>query len=227
MAETKKTDISQCYGSLKIHISKLGTTTINGCGNDNCPWREPCISASRESLEAVDFQKRTVPLEDKISRIEYLFAATPASQRVDTVMEELGITEDQADALRGTVEILAMLYMRLPRIFDAAMRRIYKGENMSDIARLRGVTRQAVSKGGIADLAGIKDPLAFMPPELEGMELAVYDLCTVKKMTVRQAAEKLKISKTQVCRLGQKINSKLRKNGTRKNRKSKKNGKNL
>lgn len=227
MAETKKTDISQCYGSLKIHITKLGTTTINGCGNDNCPWREPCISASRESLEAIDFQKRTVPLEDKISRIDYLFSATPASQRVDTVMQELGITEDQADALRETVEILAMLYMRLPRIFDAAMRRIYKGQNMSDIARLRGVTRQAVSKGGIADLAGIKNPLAFMPPELEGMELAVYDLCHVKKLSIRQAAEKLKMSKTEVHRLGQQISSKLSKNGTTKNKETKKSAKYL
>lgn len=209
MAEKEKRDISQCYGSLKIHITKLGTT-INGCGNNNCPLREACISRSREETELRNFRLMTVPLEDKLSRVEYLFARTPdPEQAADKVLADLGVTDDKADELRDAVEILAALYIKLPRIFDAAMRRLYNNQSHADVARIKGITRQAVQKGGIAELAGVRNPLAYMPPDLEGMELAVYDLCSVKKMSIRKAAEKLKVSKDEIFRLRQKNKLKI------------------
>jgi transposase len=77
----------------------------------------------------------------------------------------------------------------------------------------------------MAELAGVRNPLAYMPPDLEGMEFAVYDLCCVRKMSIRKAAEKLKVSKDEIFRLRQKISSKISKSATTKNRKSKKNEK--
>ena len=212
-------DIINCYGTLVTHVSNNGRVIVKNCDNECCTFREACVSASREKLEEIEFQKQTVPLEDRISRIEYIFESTPVKSRVEAVLADMGVSEDQADVLRETIEILSLLYFRLPRIFDAAMRRIYKKENLSDIAKMRGVSRQAVSKGGLADLAGIKNPLAFLPPDLEGIELAVYDCLFVRKKTIRQAAVELKISNAAVFRLKQKISSKLNENGTRKRKK--------
>lgn len=220
-------DVTKCYGSLKV--SAAGRDDIvSGCKNVSCPLREACISRSREETELRNFRLMTVPLEDKLSRVEYLFSRTPdPEQAADKVLADLGVAEDKADELRDAVEILAALYIKLPRIFDAAMRRLFNNQTHADVARIKGITRQAVQKGGIAELAGVRNPLAYMPPDLEGMELAVYDLCSVKKMSIRKAAEKLKVSKDEIFRLRQKISSKLTKNATVKNRTVKKNGKNL
>lgn len=217
-------ELEKCYGKLSVSV-RAGNILVRGCTDIECPIREACISRSREEVELRNFRLMTVPLEDKLNKLDYLFSETPGSaeQKADRVLAKLGVSEAEGDILREAVEILAALYITKPRIFDAAMRRIFNGQNHSDVARIKGISRQAVQQGGIAELAGVKDPLAYLPPDLEGMELAVYDLCSVKKLSIRKAAEKLKTSKDAVFRLRQEISRKLSKNATEKKQKNKKN----
>ena len=227
MEKRKKTkNVSECYGTL--HLVKSSNGTFKGdCREFSCPWRAACVSRSREEMELREFRLMTVPLGEKLNKLEYILSSSGENAGAEWIMKEMGLSEKESEHLRDAVEILAMVYFQLPNIFHLAMRKIFHGETQADVARARKVSREIISRGGLADLAGIKNPLAFLPPDLDGIELAVYDYLFAKKKTIRQAAVELKMSNAAVFRLKQKISSKLNKNETRKRRKNKKNGKNL
>lgn len=215
--ENKKNtrNISECYG--KLHLVKSAKGTFKGdCRQFDCPWRSACFSRSREEMEMREFRLMTVPLEDKLNRLEDLLSSSGDGAGVDWLMSEMGFSEDESEKLREVIELLAMVYFQLPHIFHLSMRNIFHGDTQADIARAKGVSREIISRGGLADLAGIRNPLSHLPPELDGMEKLVYDACFLRKLSIRRAADELKISKDKVYRLRQKISSKMTKSATRK-----------
>jgi hypothetical protein len=224
--ENKKNtkNISECYGTL--HLVKSANGTFKGdCRNFSCPWRAACISRSREEMELREFRLMTVPLGEKLNKLEDILSSAGENAGAEWVMKEMGLSENESVHLRDAIEMLAMVYFQLPNIFHLAMRKIFHGETQADVARARKVSREIISRGGLADLAGLKNPLGHLPPELEGIEKLVYEECFIRKSSIRKTAEKLNLSKDKIYRVRQKISSKLTKSATTKNRKYKKNEK--
>ncbi len=224
--ESKKKDqnIAECYGTL--HLVKSTNGTFKGdCRNYSCAWRTACFSRSREELEMREFRLMTVPLGEKLNRLEDVLRNSGGNAGADWVMREMGLSESDSDHLREVIEMLAMVYFQMPNIFHLAMRKIFHGETQADIARAKKVSREIISRGGLADLAGLKNPLGHLPPELDGIEKLVYEECFIRKLSIRKAAEKLNFSKDKIYRVRQKISSKLTKSATIKKGKNKKNEK--
>lgn len=216
-SEKKPENVENCYGTLRLTKS-AGGVFRGDCHHNECPWRRACVSRSREEMELREFRLMTVPLEDKLNRLDDILSTSGPEASADWLMERLGLTEEESQQLRDVIEILAMVYFQLPNVFHFAMRKIFHGESQADIARAKKVSREIVSRKGLADLAGIKNPAIHLPPELEGMEKLVYDACFLRKLSIRKAAEELKMSKDKVYRVRQKISTKLTKSATSKSK---------
>lgn len=141
----------------------------------------------------------------------------------DTV--HLQIDKDDSEVMR-VINRIAFLYIEHRSLFDALIRKIYLGQNQSDISRERGISRQAVSKElrrGIINMMtkelGMKAPVAKREKllGLTGREFEVYKLLFVDGCTERSAALQLGIPKSTIHRMGQNLRKKLSKNGARKN----------
>lgn len=216
LQKKKKTkNVADCYGTL--HLVKSANGTFKGdCRNFSCLWRAACISRSREEMEMREFRLMTVPLGEKLNKLENILSSSGENAGAEWVMKEMGLSEHESFHLREAIEMLAMVYFQMPNIFHLAMRKIFHGETQADVARARKVSREIISRGGLADLAGLKDPLGHIPPELDGIEKLVYEECFIRKLSIRKAAEKLNLSKDKIYRVRQKITSKLTKSATTK-----------
>lgn len=139
-----------------------------------------------------------------------------------------------AEAMHFAAEALRRVFWLLeekPETTMVLLRRVFLGENQADQAKVRNISRQAVNKrvrgdiSGIASLLGLRVPVAVKEAkllELTPAEFGVYKVCFQDGCTVRSAAKQLNMSPAKVCRLKQKVSSKLSKNGTRKKRSEKK-----
>lgn len=214
-----------CYG--KQNLYKIyGRDEYRGVCKYDCRIKAECISASRENREEVNRElakARAGDGREKEDMVERLDAGAGISWEAgrgsgghDYICERLAVPVELRAVFVECVERIAGLYLETPEIFDALIRRLFAGQNHSDRARLRGVTRQAVCSRTLKNYAGIvKDLMPELPRCLTDVtERTVYMLVFVDRLSIREASKRSGISAAKICRVKRKIASKLGKNET-------------
>lgn len=200
--DEKERDITSCYG-----------TECGKCKNP-CQWYACGMDVIREKRED-EARRFTVPFNEKIETPE---------------LDVSDINWKNDDVLYALNRFVFMLREH-PVLFKALIDRLYDNKTQTDVARERGITRQAVSKERKNSLIkymeselGMKAPVAKREKllGLTGKEFEVYKKIFVDGCTVRSAAMQLGIPRTTVSRMGQNLRQKLSKNGTRKKSSQKK-----
>lgn len=229
MAKMNGLNVLKCYGKQKLRKIKGVVDRYEGECGKQCPWRDACISASREDGEFRHDQYEILPLNTALADFA---VAEPSQSRLFPESWMSGVEEDTKAAVWKHVQDLlhriAHMYLTAPRQFDASMRYLFAGESQAEQARLNGVTRQAINAGLLLECAGSNKANITIPrPLRDEKERIVYLLYFLDGCTMRSVAKQVHMPTTTVCRLVQKIRSKLAKNGTVKKRIRKKNQKNL
>lgn len=194
--EEKERDITSCYG-----------TECGKCENP-CQWYACGMDVIREKRED-EARRFTVPFNEKIETPE---------------LDVSDINRKNDDVLYALNRFVFMMREH-PVLFKALIDRLYDNKTQTDVARERGITRQAVSKERKNSLIkymelelGMKAPVAKREKllELTGKEFEVYKKIFVDGCTFRSAASQLNLSKAAIQRAVQKLRRKLSKTGTRK-----------
>ena len=196
--DEKERDITSCYGT--------------DCGNctDPCEFHDCGMDVIREKQEEANrHNSRSLRYNDA----------------KETKSEELCDINWQNDDVLYALNRLVHLYKEYPVIFNALIDHLWDNKTQSDVARERGITRQAVSKerklemfSYMAAELGMKAPVVRREKllELTGKEFEVYKLLFVDGRTVRSAAIQLGLPKSTVHDIGQVLRRKLTKIRTRK-----------
>lgn len=191
----KKRDIANCYGTDCGHCS------------EPCQWYACGMDVIREKQEESGGRRFSIRYNDNVE-----------SQAC------IEIDENNSEVMRVLNQV-AFLYIEHRALFDALIRKIYLGQNQSDISRERGISRQAVSKElrqGIVNMMtkelGMKTPVVKREKllGLTGKEFEVYKKIFVDGCTERSAALQLGIPKSTIHRMGQNLRRKLARSGARK-----------
>lgn len=191
----KERDITSCYGTECGHCS------------EPCQWYACGMDVIREKQEESGGRRFSIRYNDNVE-----------SQSC------IEIDENNSEVMRVLNQV-AFLYIEHRAMFDALIRKIYLGQNQSDISRERGISRQAVSKElrqGIVNMMtkelGMKTPVAKREKllGLTGKEFEVYKKIFVDGCTERSAALQLKTSQSSIHRAVQNLRRKLTKSGSRK-----------
>ena len=197
--DEKERDITSCYG-----------TECGRC-HDPCQLYACGLDVIREKKEEANrHNSRSLRYNDAI----------------ETKSEELCDINWQNDDVLYALNRLVHLYKEYPVIFNALIDHLWDNKTQSDVARERGITRQAVSKerklemfSYMAAELGMKAPVVRREKllELTGKEFEVYKKIFVDGSTERSASLQLGIPKSTIHRMGQNLRKKLAKNGARKN----------
>ena len=191
-------DITSCYGT--------------DCGNctDPCEFHDCGMDVIREKQEEANrSNSRSLRYNDAI----------------ETKSEELCDINWQNDDVLYALNRLVHLYKEYPVIFNALIDHLWDNKTQSDVARERGITRQAVSKerklemfSYMAAELGMKAPVVRREKllELTGKEFEVYKKLFIDGCTERSTAIQLGIPKSTVHDIGQNLRKKLAKNRARK-----------
>ena len=194
--DEKERDITSCYGTECGHCS------------EPCELRDCGMDVIREKMEDED-RRFSVPFNEKID--------VPEPDVSDTNWKN-------DDALYARNRVVFMMREH-PVLFKALIDRLYDNKTQTDVARERGITRQAVSKERKISLIkymeselGMKAPVAKREKllGLTGKEFEVYKKIFIDGCTVRSAAIQLGIPKSTVHDIGQVLKRKLTKIRTRK-----------
>lgn len=194
--EKKERDITSCYG-----------TECGKCENP-CQWYACGMDVIREKRED-EARRFTVPFNEKIEVPE---------------LDVSDINWKNDDVLYALNRFVFMMREH-PVLFKALIDRLYDNKTQTDVARERGITRQAVSKERKNSLIkymeselGMKAPVVKREKllGLTGKEFEVYKKIFVDGCTFRSAASQLNLSKAAIQRAVQKLRRKLSKTGTRK-----------
>ena len=207
-----------CYG--KQNLYKIyGRDEYRGICQHECRLKEVCINASRENRENVN---RELCIAQGLDAGN--LAQDNSGTGYDFIIEHLGVPEGCRAEFIECVRRLSGIYLNTPQIFELMMKRIYHGMNQAELARLRGVTRQAVSSQTLKNYAGImKDLMPELPKCLTDVtERTIYMLLYVDKCSIREASKRSGLEATKIFRVKQRIASKLAKNATVKKTKMKK-----
>lgn len=198
----KERDITSCYGTECGHCS------------EPCQWYACGMDVIREKRED-EARKFTVPFNEKIDVPE---------------LDVSDINWKNDDVLYALNRFVFMMREH-PVLFKALIDRLYDNKTQTDVARERGITRQAVSKERKNSLIkymeielGMKAPVVKREKllGLTGKEFEVYKKIFVDGCTFRSAASQLNLSKAAIQRAVQKLRRKLSKTGTRKKQVQKK-----
>lgn len=194
--EEKERDIANCYGTECGHCSE--PCELHDCGMD----------VIREKQEDED-RRFTVPFNEKIE-----------TQELD--VSDINWKND--DVLYALNRFVFMMREH-PVLFKALIDRLYDNKTQTDVARERGITRQAVSKERKNSLIKYMESELGMKATvvkrekllgLTGKEFEVYKKIFVDGCTERRAAIQLGIPKSTVHDIGQNLRKKLAKNRARK-----------
>ena len=194
--DEKERDITSCYG-----------TECGKCENP-CQWYACGMDVIREKRED-EARRFTVPFNEKIETPE---------------LDVSDINWQNDDVLYALNRFVFMLREH-PVLFKALIDRLYDNKTQTDVARERGITRQAVSKERKNSLIkymeselGMKAPVAKREKllGLTGKEFEVYKKIFVDGCTERSAALQLKTSQSSIHRAVQNLRLKLTKSGSRK-----------
>ena len=196
--DEKERDITSCYGT--------------DCGNctDPCEFHDCGMDVIRDKQEEANrHNSRSLRYNDAM----------------ETKSEEICDINWQNDDVLYALNRLVHLYKEYPVIFNALIDHLWDNKTQSDVARERGITRQAVSKerklemfSYMAAELGMKAPVVRREKllELTGKEFEVYKKLFVDGCTVRSAAIQLGLPKSTVHDIGQVLRRKLTKIRTRK-----------
>lgn len=200
-----------CYGKQNLYKVPMQDEYRGVCEYE-CRLKNECISASRENRENVNLALGYAKLDNGGSVIPG-FGGSGGS---DYITDTLGVKEEFRTEFVTCLDRLAGLYFNTPQIFENLMRKIYHDQKQSDVARMRGITRQAVSSQTLKNYAGIiADLVPELPRTLTGIEeRTVYMLLWVDRASIREAAKKSGISASKIWRVKRQIASKLAKIGT-------------
>lgn len=194
--EEKERDIASCYG-----------TECGKCENP-CQWYACGMDVIREKRED-ETRRFTVPFNEKIETPE---------------LDVSDINWKNDDVLYALNRFVFMMREH-PVLFKALIDRLYDNKTQTDVARERGITRQAVSKERKNSLIkymeselGMKTPVVKREKllGLTGKEFEVYKKIFVDGCTERSAALQLKTSQSSIHRAVQNLRRKLTKSGSRK-----------
>lgn len=194
--DEKERDITSCYG-----------TECGKCENP-CQWYACGMDVISEKRED-EARRFTVPFNEKIETPE---------------LDVSDINWKNDDVLYALNRFVFMMREH-PVLFKALIDRLYDNKTQTDVARERGITRQAVSKERKNSLIkymeselGMKTPVVKREKllGLTGKEFEVYKKIFVDGCTVRSAAIQLGLPKSTVHDIGQVLRRKLTKIRTRK-----------
>ena len=153
-------DIIDCYGKHRIDCT----------GKDRCPrrkdceWGSACLSAANEQADNIHYQRANISLSNMIfdedflqrqgcslersEQVEQITASAmePEEQPENVLLGDRDFSREEYEAVCSALEEVSKLYFDTPTAFDCLMRKLYKGQKQSDVARERGVKRQAVNK---------------------------------------------------------------------------------
>lgn len=196
--DEKERDITSCYGTDCGHCSE--PCELRDCGMDVI--REKQEEANRSNSRSLRY-----------------------NDAIETKSEELCDINWQNDDVLYALNRLVHLYKEYPVIFNALIDHLWDNKTQSDVARERGITRQAVSKerklemfSYMAAELGMKAPVVRREKllELTGKEFEVYKKLFIDGCTERSTAIQLGIPKSTVHDIGQNLRKKLAKNRARK-----------
>ena len=194
--DEKERDITSCYGTECGHCS------------EPCELRDCGMDVIREKMED-EARMFSVPFNEKIE-----------TQELD--VSDINWKND--DVLYALNRFVFMMREH-PVLFKALIDRLYDNKTQTDVARERGITRQAVSKERKNSLIkymeselGMKAPVVKREKllGLTGKEFEVYKKIFVDGCTERNAALQLKTSQSSIHRAVQNLRRKLTKRGSRK-----------
>lgn len=196
--EEKERDVASCYG---VECGRChDPCQLYACGLDVI--REKKEEANRRNSRSLRY-----------------------NDAIETKSEELCDINWQNDDVLYALNRLVHLYKEYPVIFNALIDHLWDNKTQSDVARERGITRQAVSKerklemfSYMAAELGMKAPVVRREKllELTGKEFEVYKKIFVDGCTERSTAIQLGIPKSTVHDIGQNLRRKLAKNRARK-----------
>lgn len=210
-------ELANCYGKHCLHCET--PCELQSCG----------INVIREKQHeiALRFGKRDEMVADEVyvddmcdSRKggpdDYMDDFLAAVEHEDPTEEEL-LKQVKLDTLRHILHYWA----EKPTCLEAMFRRYLLGQNQSDMARIRGVTRQNVSKiikterreifqKQIHDLQERLDTMEKLSPE----EIAIYRSCMQDGCSIRSTAKQLHLSPARVYRVKQSLRRKMAKSET-------------
>ena len=159
-------EIIQCYGKHRIDQKKGDSCKKR----KSCPWGKMCLSLANESAEDYHYHKANISvgnmLFDPDENKDDSSDLTGVLQEVASVYSEGSSEEDSETLELGNLKIsrsaysevcgvlveLSRMYFELPAAFDCTMRKIYKGQNQSDVAKEKHITRAGLNKRLLQEL---------------------------------------------------------------------------
>jgi len=118
------------------------------------------------------------------------------------VLGGVAIPDEAAPVVIEAVRRLAVVYKEQPVSFGALMETVYGGLTQTDMARLRGITRQSVSKALRRENARpLWEDLSRFMDTVDADTLALWRLLCVERLSYREAAKKMRISHGRVAQL--------------------------
>ena len=193
-------EIINCYGKHRVDQKKG-----DSCKRRNsCPWGEACLSLANESAENYHYHKANISIgnmlfdddcfeQKDLSDTEReifdakkeISAMSSRTAKNNTVieLENLKLSESSyAEVLKVLVE-LADMYFKYPSSFDCVMRKIYKNQNQSDVAREKNITRAGLNKRLLSELGIAQKRNSIQEQRDRKLEQA--------KQSLKQAEEKV------------------------------------
>ena len=250
----KDEELVKCFGKQNL-IKKPKQNDYHGLCKHECRLKRECINASRERREERNKQLAQKQYSESAlshaeenertgansgfsifdsSGVELQSASIISPESIhdqreegcpDFILSGFHISSDTRPVIMEFIHRFAHLYFEAPKLLDSALRNLIRGENQADQARMRGVTREAVSRGVLASMAGVLRPADHVPKDLTTTEKLVYQLCFADRYSERKAAKILKTNHARIHRMKQLIASKIGKNEAGKKRNIKKNEK--
>ena len=194
--DEKERDITSCYGTECGHCS------------EPCQWYACGMDVIREKRE--DRERRF---------------SVPFNEKIDVPEPDVSDINWKNDDVLYALNRFVFMMREHPVLFKALIDRLYDNKTQTDVARERGITRQAVSKERKISLIkymeselGMKAPVVRREKllELTGKEFEVYKKLFIDGCTERSTAIQLGIPKSTVHDIGQNLRKKLAKNRARK-----------
>ena len=174
MPEVTEQEMVKCYGTKRIVNKK---DQCERRAKKECPWGEFCASRANEASDDIHYGMANVSVglmfadfnnldkqEDKSIysvfeqngdvQPEFDFDAEDEPNKEPEYMEvdNIRIPEENRQFVTEIIERIASMYFDNPLSFECLMRKIFKEQNQSSVARQKGVSRQSINKRLLQDL---------------------------------------------------------------------------
>ena len=174
MPKVTEEEMVKCYGTKRI-ICKKDQCERRAKGE--CPWGEFCASRANEASEDIHYGMSNVSVglmladfnnldkqEDKSIysvfeqagdvQSEFDFDANDENNKEPEFMDidNIRIPEENRKLVTDIIERISGMYFDNPLAFECLMRKIFKEQNKSSVARIKGVSRQSINKRLLQEL---------------------------------------------------------------------------